>query len=531
MESPSPAPGASRPLDELPAGLFRSAPLPLLVADGRTRRIVAVNGALEALVGRRPEDLVGSPMESLDTGSSGEVAEYLLLVLAAGDTEPHRRTFRGGDGTDIAVEVRATPLSDARTTTILLAVRDARGDEARERERGRLQAQLWMSQKHEAVGKLAAGLAHDFNNLLSVVMLSAEGLGDRIEGDAAAQAEVDLIIDAGFRARELTRDLLAFTGQQVLEPHPVSVNELVAGMQPLIRRAVPEDIELALRLCDGPATVSADPNQLQQVLLNLVVNARDAMPDGGHLLVTTQQVEVEEDFAREFASVQAGPHVLLSVSDTGIGMDEETRAQVFDPFFTTREQGRGSGLGLATVYGIVKQSGGSIWVTSEPGAGSNFRIYLPRIEATPKRTEDPRGIRVGGVPGGTEHILLVEDDLAVRTKTARILSELGYTVTQAGNPDDAALIHDDLWPARGAHPVDLLLSDVIMPGMSGVELARRIRTKREDLPVVYMSGYLDAESAERSTADEAYLAKPFTREELARIVRTTLNRAARAATG
>ncbi|MEQ8330872.1 MAG: ATP-binding protein [Longimicrobiales bacterium] len=514
----------STPLtDGMPAGLFDDAPMPMLVADARTGRIMAANRALGTLLGRTPDELRGASLETIDTASQEEIAEYLLLATAAGDREPRRRTLKAWNAARIDVEVRAVPFGGTGHPAVVMTMRDARDDAVREQEQGRLRAQFWMAQKHETIGKLAAGLAHDFSNLLSVVMLTADALRARLDEDPEAQNELDVITDAGFRARELTLELLAFTGQQMMTPRSVSLNELVTGMEPLLRRAVPEDIELSVTLCEGQAAVHADPTQLQQVLLNLVVNAREAMPEGGRLVVSTQEVEVEEDFAREFASVQAGPHVLLSVSDTGVGMDEETRSRIFDPFFTTREQGRGSGLGLATVYGIVKQSDGSIWVTSQPGAGSNFRIYLPRLAGAPRRSVGPRGVRVGGVPGGDEHILLVEDDLAVRTRTAEILEELGYTVTMAATPDDAAMVHDDLWPERGRHPIDLILTDVIMPGMSGVELVRRIRTKREDVPVVFMSGYLDPMSDSAHRADSPYLAKPYTRRELARCIRATLD--------
>ncbi len=503
----------------------------MMVVDGRSRRIIVANDALAWLVGRPPDSLAGTSFSALDLGKDSEMAEYLVLALAVGDQTPRRRTLRGAHDVEIPVDVQGAPLGVGRGAAVLLTFRDARDDAAQEAERGRLQAQLWMAQKHESVGKLAAGLAHDFSNLLSVVMLTSDGLRERFDDDPEVRAELDLITDAGFRARELTMELLAFTGQQVMAPRPVSLNQLVVGLEPLLRRAIPENVELALRMCDESTTVNADPNQIQQVLLNLVMNAQEAMPEGGHVMISTQEVEIDDDFAERFASVQAGPHVLLSVSDTGIGMDEETRERIFDPFYSTRERGRGSGLGLATVYGIVKQSGGSIWVTSEPGAGSNFRIYLPRIAAAPRRTVDRRGVRVGGVPGGSEHVLLVEDDALVRDMTARILEELGYRVTRAATPDDAALIHDDLWPLRGAHPVDLMLTDVIMPGMSGVELARRIRTKREDLPVLYMSGYLTSQDNTAPGDDGHHLAKPFTRAELARSVRAVLDRAGRTAAG
>ena len=524
METPSRNP-LPAPTSGAPSGLFRTAPHAMLVVDGRTHRILEVNQALTALVDQPAEQLVGAPLLALDAGGIGDVSEYVLLAAATGDDQARRRTFRTGRGDEMAVEVRAVPLSESRSTSVLLVVRDARAEQAHEMERGRLETQLWMAQKHETIGKLAAGLAHDFSNLLSVVLLTADSLRDRLDGDPQLEADLDLITDAGFRARELTVELLAFTGQavQAIDPKPVALNQLLGEMEPLLRRALPESIELVTQCCEGQAAVNADPTQIQQVILNLVVNAREAMPEGGTLMVSTQEVEVDEDRARELGSVRPGPHILLSVSDTGPGMDEETRTRIFDPFFTPRGRRQGSGLGMATVQGIIRQTGGSIHVTSEPGAGSNYRIHLPRRASAPRRSVGPRGVRVGGLPGGSEHILLVEDDANVRNQAMRILQELGYEVTAAAGPDAAALIHDDLWPERGPHPVDLILTDVVMPGMSGVELVRRVRTKREDVPALFMSGYLDpmAEGGTNAGRD-TYLPKPFTRDELARSVRMAL---------
>ncbi len=513
-------------LERIPEGLFRRSPLPTLLVDVRSRRIIDANEAFCQLSGHDRTELQGMPICEIHGSRPGEVEEDLVLAVACEDRTARRRSLTARDGSAIEVEIQAAPLEGPRGTLLALYVRDVRDDLRAERDRGRLQSQLWMAQKHEAVGRLAAGVAHDFNNLLSAVLLTAESLRDRLAEDEEARQDLGVVVDAGLRARELTGELLAFSGRQMLEPRPLSLNDVALGMESLIRRTLPANIDLSVQPAPGGTVVNADPAQMQQVLLNLIVNARDAMPGGGRLVVALQEVELDEEFARDYASVQAGPHVMLSVTDTGVGMDEETRARIFEPFFSTRERGTGTGtgLGLATVYGIVKQSGGSIWVTSQPGVGTTFRVYLPAIPAAALGESRPEERRAGDVRGRGEHVLLAEDDESVRVLTSRMLRDLGYEVTEARSGDEALDLHDEMWPRSGPHPVDVLVTDVVMPGTSGLELARRLRLKREDLRILFISGYLDPSGVENSRAPvEPRLSKPFTRIELAGALRALLD--------
>lgn len=504
--------------------LLRVCPTPVALVDVRSRTVLRANRPLAFLLGHLPTELCGMPLDRFDTADEGDTGEWLLASLAAQDSTPSRRLYRAFDGAEIPVEVHATRMDGAGTPVLALFVRDVRPEATLRQEMGELKSQLWMAQKHEVVGRMAAGIAHDFSNLLSVVILTTDTLRTALQDDPEAQVELDAITDVGFRARDLTAKLVAFASQSTAGTEHVSVNDVLREMEGLLQRALTEDIELAMRLCDGAAGVSMDPTHLQQVVLNLAVNARDAMPHGGHLVVATDVVDVDEDGARALALSAPGHHVLLSVSDTGAGMEDDVLHRIFRPFFSTRSEDPGAGLGLPTVQSIVQASGGIIRASSTPGAGTTFRVYLPLVQQAPRSVEGPRGRRVGGLPGGTEHILVVEDDDIVRAKTAQVLERLGYKVTQTASPDDAILIHDDLWPRSGPHPIDLVLTDVIMPEMSGVELVKRIRVKREDLPAVFMSGHFDpGYGGQRPEAGSPYLAKPFTGEELALSVRRTLD--------
>jgi PAS domain S-box-containing protein len=496
----------------------------MLLVDGRSRRMVDGNEAFCRLSGYERSELSGRSVQEIHTGEAAEVDEHLLLAVACGDDGPRHYSLRTKEGSELNVDIQAVPLEGTRGRLLALYVRDARGEREAERDRSALQSQLWMAQKHEAVGRLAAGIAHDFNSLLSAVMLTTESLRERLAQDEEACGNLDIIAEAGLRARELTGELLAFSGRQMLEPRPLSLNDVVRAMESLIRRTLPADIDISIHPASEAAAVSADPAQMQQVLLNLVLNGRDAMPDGGRLVITVQEVELDEEFARDYSFVHPGPHVMLSVTDTGMGMDEETQARIFEPFFSTRERGSGAGLGLATVYGIVKQSGGTIWVTSQPGIGTTFRVYLPRIDESGLETYTPEERRSGSAGRGSEHVLLVEDDESVLKLTARMLRDLGYQVTEAHSGDEALEIHDELWPHSGPHPIDLLVTDVVMPGTSGLELGRRIRLKREDLKILFISGYLDPSGTEESRVPiEPLLPKPFTKLEMAQALRTLLD--------
>jgi signal transduction histidine kinase len=392
-------------------------------------------------------------------------------------------------------------------------------DERRRAEQAlrKSEEQLRQSQKLEAVGRLAGGIAHDFNNLLSVILSYAEMLIVDRSVSARGRAELEEIKRAGERAADLTRQMLAFSRQQVLEAKIIDLNDILANLHKMLGRVLGEDIELKLLPARQLGLVLADPGQLEQVIMNLVVNARDAMPQGGKLTIATSNVELDHTYAKEHLGVTPGPYVLLSVSDTGVGMDKAMQARIFEPFFTTKERGKGTGLGLSTVFGIVKQSGGNLLVYSEPGLGATFKIYLPQAQgeqmAVPARSAT-------AVTRGTETILLVEDEDQVRSVASGVLGRAGYHVLEARSPGEAIL-------ACEQHPVriDLLLTDVVMPNMSGRLLAERISSLRPDIRVLFMSGYTDDAILHHGVLDSgvAFLQKPLTPVALARKVREVLD--------
>jgi PAS domain S-box-containing protein len=385
-------------------------------------------------------------------------------------------------------------------------------------DRRHLEEQLRQSQKMEAVGSLAGGVAHDFNNLMSVVLSYSELLAEDLKESDPTRADLKEITDAGLRAVELTRQLLAFSRQQVLKPKIVDLTDIVRGMERMLRRTLGEDVELTATCAPGLGKALVDPGQMEQVIMNLAVNARDAMPSGGQLTIETAEVVLDEKYAAEHIGVNPGPHIMLAVTDTGTGMDSATQGRMFEPFFTTKEAGKGTGLGLATVFGIVKQSGGTIWADSEPGKGTSFKVYFPRTdEATQASASSrPPGCRTNH---GSETILLVEDDDRVRLLARTILRKYGYNVLEAQSGGDALLLCEQ-------HPstVHLLLTDVVMPRMSGRQLAERLLAIRPDMKVLYMSGY-SSDPVMRDgilNATIAFIQKPITPEALGRKVRETL---------
>jgi nitrogen-specific signal transduction histidine kinase len=385
-------------------------------------------------------------------------------------------------------------------------------------ERKQLQQQLIQSQKMEAVGRLAGGVAHDFNNLLTAIFGYAELLTEELPEGSPARKDVEEIRKASERAASLTRQLLAFSRQQVLQPVVLSVNDLVEDVEKMLRRLIGADVELRTALAPDAGNVRADPGQLEQVILNLAVNARDAMPTGGKLTIETQNAELSEMYAEAHQPVVPGAYVMLAVSDTGVGMDAKTQGRIFEPFFTTKGKNKGTGLGLSTVYGIVKQSGGYIWTYSEPGHGTTFKVYLPHVDAPVEpavRPPDP-----GGALAGTETVLLAEDDELLRPLARGLLEKLGYTVLDAGTAAEALTL------AR-AHegPIHLLIADVVMPGESGRLLARRLAELRPDLRVLYTSGYTDEAIVHHGMLEPGlnYLQKPFTPAALAGKVREVLD--------
>jgi PAS domain S-box-containing protein len=492
--------------DQMLRAVFDNARDGLLVTDD-SRRVLEANPAACSMLGLAPTALVGAALDGLVVAEPAELDALWDVLLETGDTigEWH---FHHADGTVRELEVAATPgFLPGRN---LLVLRDVT-------ERRRLELWLHQSQKMEAIGKLAGGVAHDFNNLLTVILGSAELAAARLDDSVLAREQLQGIRVAAERAASLTGQLLAFSRRQVLDPKVVDANEIVSDTAELLERLIPENVELVAHIDPAAGRVRVDPGQLVQVLLNLAVNARDAMPYGGRLTIETGRAVFDDAYRREHPVAAPGRYVLLAVSDTGHGMDAETRERIFEPFFTTKEQGSGTGLGLATVYGIVKQSGGYIWVYSEPGCGTTFKIYLPLVESESEPlcpvAEDSASER------GWETVLLVEDEHLVRDIGRAMLEDRGYTVLTAGDAREALAI-----AASFDGTIDLLLTDVMLPGSGGRELAERLVTVRPELRVLYTSGYTEEAIAHRGLLEPGIrlLPKPFSGNELARKVRETL---------
>jgi nitrogen-specific signal transduction histidine kinase len=386
-------------------------------------------------------------------------------------------------------------------------------------ERKHLETQLLQSQKMDSVGRLAGGVAHDFNNLLGVITGYGELLAGRLPNDPQLKRYVNDILKAAARAAGLTRQLLAFSRKQVLQPRVLDLNAVVAEMEKMLRRLIGEDVQLITVFDESLEGVRADPGQMEQVLMNLAVNARDAMPRGGRLTIETANVDLDATYARSRPGVKPGPHVMLAVSDTGHGMEPEVLGHIFEPFFTTKEAGKGTGLGLATVHGIVKQSGGHIFVYSERGQGTTFKIYLPRVQAG-KAAEAP-ATPPAELHRGSETVLLVEDEESLRRIVRECLEASGYSVIEARHAGQAL----ELAEGRSA-PIHLLITDVMMPGMSGSQLAAALTASHAETRVLYMSGYTDDAVVLHGVlaADVSFLQKPFTIDALARKVREVLDR-------
>ncbi len=435
-----------------------------------------------------------------------------MLRQVMNQREPHRleNQFTYPDGTKGHFELRVEPCNAG---IVVLSI-----DVTKERL---VEEQLRHAQKMEAVGRLAGSVAHDFNNLLSVILSHSSFLQMDLKPVDPARESVDAIDAAAASAARLTKQLLALSRRQVLSPRVLNLNDVVRDSQRLLGRVLGEDVRVITRLDDALAPVLADPGQIDQVIVNLVVNARDAMTAGGTLTFETKNVVLDESYESDHFGVAVGPHAMLAISDTGIGMDRETQRRIFEPFFTTKEDGKGTGLGLSTVFGIVQQSNGSVWVYSEPGGGATFKVYLPTTERTHADAEifeTPQTLE------GTETVLLVEDDDEVRAVAEKGLRRYGYHVLEASNAGEALLICEK-------HPrkIDLLLTDLVMPRMGGYELATRLVVLRPAMRVLYMSGYTDNAVLHHGILDSGlqYLQKPFVPELLARRVREVLEKPVR----
>jgi two-component system, cell cycle sensor histidine kinase and response regulator CckA len=425
------------------------------------------------------------------------------------------------DGSWRTLESKASSIvKEGRVDRLVIVNRDIT-------ERKHLEEQFRQSQKMEAVGRLSGGVAHDFNNLLGVIIGYGEVVQERMAGQTDLHTCMSEILKAANRAAGLTRQLLAFSRQQVMDPKVLDLNAVVKDMEKMMQRLIGEDMRLATELSDSPVRIKADQGQIEQVIMNLTVNARDAMPQGGSLVLATSNVYIDENFIRRYAyPVVVGNYVLLTVSDSGVGMDAATRVRAFEPFFTTKEKGKGTGLGLSTVYGIVKQSGGYIDLCSEPGAGTTFKIYLPKVESAVEQEQSgqlPQSLH------GSETVLLVEDELSLRKLSSHLLQLCGYSVIEAGCGFEALKLS-----AQYQKPIQLLLTDVVMPGMSGRLLADELVKQRPQLKVLYMSGYTGQTVGDHGVLEEGsfFLSKPFTREALAKKVHIALDgRSATATSG
>jgi PAS domain S-box-containing protein len=485
-----------------------------VVAIDARGRIVYVNPQVATTFGYEADELLGQPVEMLLPERVGErhvahrdgfLAHPVARPMGIGIDLAGRRR----DGTEFLVEISLSPVATADGMQAFATIVDITARKAAEN-------QLLQAQKLESIGRLAGGIAHDFNNMLFAIRGYAELLAEDLAAEppseidpAASLQSVAAITTAADKAAELTGQLLAFSRQQVVSPKVVALNSGIQGVEPMLRRLIGENLKLVLKLDPSAGNLRADPGHLDQILVNLVVNARDAMPDGGTVTIETGNVAFDEPYAIEHFDVVPGPYVLLAVSDTGVGMDRETREHIFEPFFTTKQLGKGTGLGLATIYGIVRQAGGHIWLYSEPGRGSAFKLYFPRVDAPAEAA--PLAPMIPAIEGGT--VMVVEDEPAVRDMVAQLLERAGYDVIAVADGLEATR-------AATAQPIDVLVTDVVMPNMSGIDLAEQMMDRYPGLGVVLLSGYTaETLNIERVTARGAtFVPKPITSHRLIQAV-------------
>jgi two-component system cell cycle sensor histidine kinase/response regulator CckA len=500
---------ALRASEERFSKAFRGSPIPMIITRVRDEVVVDANDSMLKLLGYAREEVCGASVLELRILDDEQREKLAEALFDRGSVREQELTIRVRSGADRRVLASADRTELAGEMCVIATFQDVTEQRA-------LEAQLRHSQKMDAVGRLAGGVAHDFNNLLTVITSCGEMVLDSLTPEDPRRSEMLEIREAARQAAVLTRQLLAFSRKQLLAPKVLDLNALVREMERLLRRVISEDITLVTELDPALEHVRADPAQLQQVVLNMVVNARDAMPRGGRLTLRTANVRSMAAAAGERVVMAPGEYVMLAVSDTGVGMDEKTRSRVFEPFFTTKENGKGTGLGLATVYGIVKQSGGYVWVESLLGQGSTFEIYLPR-SGEPVGAAPARAMALAA-PRGRETLLLVEDADAVRAVTRVILERAGYSIIEASTGAEALE-----QARRRTETIHLLVADVIMPGMSGPALAGELRAIHPETRVLYLSGYAGDEMGYGSGPPGTCLPKPFTPDALARKVRDILD--------
>ncbi len=509
---------ALRESEERYRALFVLNPQPMWICDADTRGFLAVNDAAVAHYGYSRDEFLKMSVEELHEWGNAPGPLETLSETPSSETGRAILRHRKKDGTVIELEINTHELRFGGRRAQLVMAHDVT-------ESMLLREQFRQSQKMEVVGRLAGGVAHDFNNLLTVItgyselLLSKTKVGEKDQ----FRGFIEEIKKAAERAAALTRQLLAFSRKQMLNPVVLDLNQLVTTMGAMVTRLIGEDIDLAMMLGPDLRPVKADRGQLEQVIMNLVVNARDAMPKGGKLTIESRNINLGATYMRQHPEVRPGSYVMLAVSDTGHGMDDKVKAHVFEPFFTTKEPGKGTGLGLATVYGIVKQSGGHIDFYSEPGFGTTFKIYLPEVQEALPMPEKPPVAALAENLQGTETILLVEDEDGVRALASRVLQMRGYRVLVARDSEDAIHISDED-PGR----IQLMVTDVVMPGMNGRDLARHLAAKRPNMKVLYLSGYTESAVFRHGVLEPetAFLQKPFAPEELVRKVREVLDKPA-----
>jgi len=493
--------------------VFQFSPVGIAISTLDEGILLEANDAYLAMIGHARDEAIGKSARELSVWREpAELVELVKMVRERGSLHSIDKVIwtKRGEARHVLASLDLLALGGEQC--LLALVLDVT-------EHRRLEQWFHQAQKMEAVGRLAGGVAHDFNNLLTVITTCTALVLEDAPAEDPRRGDLEEVQKAAAAAAALTRQLLAFSRQQVLQPQTLDLNEVLAGVEQMLKRLIREDIDLVTVPGADPWPVTADLGQLEQVIVNLVVNARDAMPRGGKLTLETANAEMDDAYVREHGYARPGHYAMLSVSDTGVGMDAATRARVFEPFFTTKEPGHGTGLGLATVYGIVKQSGGFIWVYSEPGHGATFKVYLPRVEAAAERGAK-RAPASGVVPRGSETVLLVEDAEALRGAARQVLERQGYTVIDAPDGEAALRVAE-----RHRGEIHLLLTDVVMPKLSGRELAERLAAVRPGLRVLFTSGYSDEAVVRHGEIrpGAGYLQKPFTPDSLARKVREVLD--------
>ena len=505
------AEAALRQSEERFERVFRASPIGITVSTLAEGRYLDVNAAFLRMVGRTREDVIGRTAFDIAFWHDPADRARVMDQLRGGSATEVEAVVRAKDGTARHALIALEQIDIGGVPCVVALVHDVTAPKL-------LEQQLRQAQKMEAVGRLAGGVAHDFNNMLTVITSYSDLLFEDLEEGDPKRDDLTQIIKAATGAAALTRQLLAFSRQQVIQPRVLDVNAVVESTRKLLTRLIGEDVALVATLAPDLGLVMNDPGQVEQVIMNLVVNARDAMPEGGRLTIETANVDVGVEFVRDHPLAQPGRYVMIAVTDTGTGMDADTQAHVFEPFFTTKEAGKGTGLGLATVYGIVKQSGGFIWLYSEVGRGSAFKVYLPRIEAA---AEPVDAAAAAPLPRGTETVLVVEDAAAVRTVVRQMLERSGYAVLDAA---DGALALEIA--ARHHGPIHLVVTDVVMPAMGGRQLSEQLARLRPETKVLYTSGYTDDAIVRHGVLEAGvpFLQKPFTPEALVRKVREVLDK-------